>query len=50
MCNLYLMVHAEEPAYLSCTGSQTHGDVRMAIQHSPDSESASAKAPEESEA
>ena len=49
MCNLYLMVHAEEPAYLSCTGSQTHGDVRMAIQHSPDSESASAKAPEESE-
>ena len=50
MCNLYLMVHAEEPAYLSCTGSQTHGDARMAIQHSPDSESASAKAPDESEA
>ena len=28
MCNLYLMVHAEEPRYASCTGSATGGGGR----------------------
>ena len=48
MCNLYLMVHAEEPAYLSCAGSQTRGRPHGDSASLP-IPSASAKAPEESE-
>ena len=36
MCNLYLMVHAEEPAFLSCTGSAGSGSSRFAVQHAPE--------------
>lgn len=35
MCNLYLMVHAEEPSYMACSG-QDDGNSRLWLQHSPD--------------
>ena len=47
MCNLYMMVHAEEPAYLSCNGARGNGRTRMEIQHSPDSSQASAQPPDD---
>ena len=47
MCNLYMMAHAEEPAYLSCNGARGNGRTRMEIQHSPDSSQASAQPPDD---
>ena len=41
MCNLYLMVHAEEPVYLGCVGDARYGAgphgvaARMTVEHSP---------------
>lgn len=35
MCNLYLMVHAEEPMYLSCQGSEDFAS-RFGVQHTSD--------------
>ena len=35
MCNLYLMVHAEEPMYMSCSGGSEDGG-KFRVDHSPD--------------
>ena len=36
MCNLYLMVHAEAPAFCSCSGSKTDRPTRFAITGAPE--------------
>jgi peptidylamidoglycolate lyase len=45
MCNLYLMVHAEEPTYMGCGGG-SDGTSRFSVQHSPDAAAAYRAAPD----